>query len=67
MDFVMSLSLLTDLKGDNYDAILIIVNQPTKIVYDKSVKTTIDTISLVKVIINVVVWYHDLSELIIYN
>lgn len=67
MDYVTGLQLLVDLKNDNYNAILDIFDCLTKIVHYKLIKTTIDIISLVEVIINVVVKYCSLLELIICN
>ena len=59
------LSLSADWKGDNYDSILIIVNQLTKMVHYKPVKVTIDVSGLAKVIIDVVVWHHGLPDSIL--
>lgn len=50
---------------NSYNAILVIINQLTKMVYYKAVKTTIDALELVEVIINIVVRYHDIPESII--
>ena len=44
-----------------------IVNYLTKMVYYKYVKITIDILSLIKVIINVVIYYHDIFKSIITN
>ena len=67
MDFVMSLLILTDWKGDSYDSILIIVDRLTKMVHYELVKVTIDTPGLAEVIINVVVRHHSLPDSIITN
>lgn len=61
----MGVSILVDRKDNSYDLILIIVNFLTKIVYYKLVKTTINIVGLVEVIINIVVSHYDLLELII--
>ena len=65
MDFVTSLPLSADWKGDSYDSILVIVNRLTKMVYYKPVKVTIDAPGLAKVIIDVVVRHHGLPDSIV--
>ena len=65
MDFVTGLPLSADWKGDNYDSILVIVNRLTKMVHYEPVKVTIDAPGLAEVIIDVVVWYHGLPDLIV--
>lgn len=60
IDFVTSLLLFADWKGDSYDSILVIVNHLTKIVYYKLDKVTINAPKLAKVIIKIVVQYYDL-------
>ena len=62
MDFVTGLPLSTNWKEDSYDSILVIVNWPTKMVYYKPVKITINALGLAEVIIDMVVWYHDLPN-----
>ena len=65
MDFVTGLPILTDWKGDSYDSILVIVNRLMKMVYYKPVKVTINALGLAKVIIDVVVRHHGLSNSIV--
>ena len=65
MDFVMGLPILTDWKGDSYNSILVIVDRLTKIVHYEPVKVTINALGLAEVIINVVVKYHGLLDLIV--
>ena len=65
MDFVIGLLLSADWKNNIYDLILVIIDRLTKIVYYEPVKVTIDISRLTKVIINMVVQYHDLSNSII--
>lgn len=65
MDFVIGLLLSVNLKGNNYNSILVIINHLTKIVYYKLVKVTIETPRLAKVIIDMVVQYHDFPNSII--
>ena len=67
IDFVTSLPLSTDWKGDNYDLILVIVNHLTKIVYYEVVKITIDILELAKVIIIMVMQYYGFPDSIISN
>ena len=65
MDFVTGLPLSSDWKGDNYNSILVIVDQLTKMVHYKPVKVTINAPGLVEVIIDVVVQHHGLPDSII--
>ena len=67
MDFVTGLTLSANWKGNNYDLFLIIVDYLTKIIYYKSVKVTINTSRLAKVIINVVIRYYGLPDTNIHN
>lgn len=50
-----SLHIFINWKKDNYNFILVIIDQLIKIIYHKQVKITINIPGLVKVIINVVV------------
>ena len=63
----MSLPILTDLKGDSYNSILVIVNRLTKMVYYEQVKVTINAPGLAKIIINIVMRHHDLPNSIVTN
>ena len=63
----MGLPILTDWKGDSYDSILVIVNRLTKIVHYKPVKVTIYTPGLAKVIIDIIVRHHGLSDSFVTN
>ncbi len=65
MDFITGLPISVDWKGDSYDALLVIVDRLTKMVHYKPVKITIDTPGLAEVIINVVLHYHKVPELIV--
>lgn len=65
MDFVTSLPISTNRMGKTYTFILVIGEQLTKIVHYEPVKTTIDTQNLAEVIINGIVKYYDLLDLII--
>ena len=56
---------MTDWKGNSYDSILVIVDWLTKIAYYESVKVIIDAPGLAKVIIDVVVRHHGLSDSIV--
>ena len=62
MDFMTGLPLSADWKGDNYDSILVIVDQLTMMVHYKLVKVTIDASGLAEFIIDVVVWHHGLPD-----
>ena len=65
MDFVTGLPISTNWKGDSYDSILVIVDRLTKMVHYELLKITIDASSLAKVIIDVVVRHHGLSDSIV--
>lgn len=65
MDFMICLPLSVKQKNDNYDAILVMIDYLTKIVYYKPIRTRIDITSLAGIIINMVIRYHGLSESII--
>ena len=60
IDFVTCLAILTNWKEDNYDSNLVIIDWLTKIVYYKLVKVIINIPELAEVIINVIVYYHNL-------
>ena len=65
MDFMTGLPLSSDRKGDSYDSIFVILDQLTKMVPYEPVKVINNAPRLAKVIINVVVWHHGLSDLIV--
>ena len=67
IDFVISLLILTDWKKNNYNLIFVIIDRLIKIGYYKLVKVTINTPSLVKLIINIMMRYHGLLNSIITN
>ena len=55
MDFVTGLPLSSNWKGNNYDFILVIVDQLIKMVHYVPVKVTIDAPGLAEVILDMVV------------
>ena len=65
MDFVIGLPLSSDWKNNNYNLILVIVDQLTKMVYYEPVKVSIDALGLAEVIIDVVIWHHGLLNSIV--
>ncbi len=65
MDFVTSLPISANWKGDSYDSILVIVDQLMKMVHYEPVKVTIDAPSLAEVMIDVVVRHHGVPESIV--
>ena len=65
MDYVTSLPLSADWKGNSNNSILVIVNRLTKMVHYEPVKVIIDAPRLAKVIIDVVVRHHGLPDSII--
>ncbi len=62
MDFMIGLPVFTNWEGDTYDSILVIIDQLTQIVHYKPVKVIIDAFGIAKVIPDLVVRYHDLSN-----
>ena len=65
MNFVTSLPISIDWKGDNYNSILVIIDRLTKMVHYKLVKVIIDAPGLAEVIIDVVVRHHGLPDSIV--
>ena len=65
INFVTGLPFSSDWKGNSYNFILIIIDQLTKMVHYKPVKVIIDTPGLAKVIIDMVIQYHDLPNSIV--
>ena len=65
MDFVPSLPLFADWKGNSYDSILVIVNRLTKMMHNELVKVTIDIPGLAEVILDMVVRHHGLPDSIV--
>ena len=65
MNFVMRLLISTHWKGENYDSILVIIDWLSKMVYYEPIKIIINALGLAKVILDVVVQYHDLSNSIV--
>lgn len=51
-----------DRKEDSYNAIFVTVNQLTNMVYYKPVKNMIDAADLAKIIIDMIIKYHDLPK-----
>lgn len=67
MDFITGLPVSTNKKSKIYNSMLVIVDRLIKIVYYNFAKVTINAAGLAKVIINVIVQYHSLSNSIIHN
>ena len=65
MDFITGLLILVDWNGDNYESILVIVDQLIKMVHYKLVKVTIDAPGLAKVIINIVMHHYRVPKSIV--
>ncbi len=65
IDFVISLPISADWKGDRSDSILVIVDRLIKMVHYEPLKVTIDAPGLTEVIIDVVVRQHGVSESIV--
>ena len=67
MGFVTRLSKSKDWRGVEYNSILVIVDQLTKMVHYKPVLTTLDAEQLTEVLIEMVIHYHGLPDSIITN
>lgn len=65
IDLVTRLPFSTNWKGKTCNSILVIVDWLTKMVHYKPIKVIINALGLAKVIINVVVRHHGLSDSII--
>lgn len=65
MDFVIKLPMFTNYKDETYNLILMIFNQLIKMGNSKPVTITIDIPGIVEVIIDIVIRYHGLPNLII--
>ena len=65
MDFVIGLSKSKDWHRVEYDSILVIIDQLTKMVYYEPVLTTLNAKQLAEVLIEVIFKYHGLSDSII--
>ena len=67
MEFVIRLPKSKNWREVEYESILVIVDQLTKIVYYKPVLTTLDAEQLVEVLIKIVIKYHNLPDSIVTN
>ena len=67
IDFMTGFLISTNWKSDNYNLILVIINQLIKIVYYEPVKITINALDLVIVIINVIIYHNRVLKLIVTN
>ena len=65
MDFVTDFPISANWKSNSCDLILVIIDQLTKMVYYKPIKVIINVPSLAEVIINVIVHYYGVLELIV--
>ena len=65
IDFVTRLSRSKDWRGVEYNSILVIVDQLTKMVYYKPVLITLNAKQLAEVLIEAIFKYHSLSDSII--
>ena len=65
IDFVTSLPISTNWKGNSYDSILVIIDRLTKMVHYEPLKITMDAPGLAGIIIDVVVRHHGLSNSIL--
>lgn len=67
IDFITGLLVSTNWKGKSYNIILVIIDQLTKMVHYNLVKVTIDIPGLAKMIIDMVVYHHRVSQSIVTN
>ena len=67
MDFMTGLPISINWKEDSYNSILVIIDRLTKMVYYTPIKITLNAPGLAKVIIDVLVRHHGLSDLIVIN
>lgn len=67
MDFVTVFPISSHYKGNSFPSILVILDWLTKMENNKPVKVIIDTPSLEKVIINIIVKHHGLCDSILSN
>lgn len=65
IDFIIGLPISTNWKSESYNFILVIVNQLTKIIHYEPIKVTINTPGLAKVILDMVIRYYGLLDLIV--
>lgn len=63
--FLTVLPVSTNQNGEIYDSILIIVKRFIKMLHYKLVKVTINTPGLAQVILDKVIWYHRLPNLMV--
>lgn len=61
----MELPISANSKGNSYNLIFFIINRLIKNVYYKLVKVTINILNLTKLIINIIMYYYNIYELII--
>lgn len=67
IDFVTGLLISIDWKGESYNSILVIINQLTKRTYYELVIVNIDTLGLAEVILNMIIYYYNFSNSIIFD
>lgn len=67
LDFLLILLILINWKNDSNDSILSVLDYFKNIVYYKPVNFIIDIAGLVKMIINMIISYHNSLKLIINN
>lgn len=67
INFVKRQFILNNENSENYDPILVIIYYLIKIVYFQSLIIIIDYLRLVEVIVNIIIWYHNFSDLIIFD
>ena len=67
MDFVTGLSISTNWKGNSYNSILVIIDCLTKMVHYEPVQITINALGVAEIIMDVIVGYYGLFDLIVSN
>lgn len=67
MDIVINFLMSTNIKSGIYHFIIVIINQLTKTVQYKLIKAINNVFRLVKVIFNIIFWYHSFLNSILNN
>lgn len=67
IDFVIGFLLLVDKKSNRNHAMLVVIDFLIKLVHYEPIKTTKNVTSLAKVLLDMIISYHSLLELVISN
>lgn len=67
MNFIIMILISPYWKRNYFDSIPGIIDQLIKIVYYEPTMVTMNALSIVEVIIDMIIWYYSFSELIVSN